>query len=485
MDAVVKNPLQLPEIRAQIARILEPKDAVACAQVCRAWTSDFLASIWRVVDFAVHERFVALDTETIAKNGHHIRIVKNLKELAQLEALLSLSVSRVVSLTMVIQPSLRFRVNSYDLLRQNSASLEFLDLAAVPDSKNLSVPMDVLHSGSKLTVLKLQGVCMSRNSFSALLRGCDALVVVQMYKTSLVSRSSSDIYQHPRVDSLVAPLNQVFHVDDNSPNAQPLLAHFPSLRTWNTFDYGELDVSTPVFKEQATKYCPMLKSFYCPSPGPVVAQLVLHGFERLIELKVKYDHLTIDAIVAILTHHKSIWHLDTFLLQKNILESSDPNPVKDHLQGSGRIMQLIPRICNELITLSFPLHEMDMDEVEKGSWGCKYLMTLHVRVRGLDTKEKIEKAIMLWKTGRNVRKRKWSDIWGGGSNLDEDSDQDVGDPKPDLNPCPSPDLDDDDDDRVEPVSTLEFNSIEARVARHLLKFDILESVWLGTEVFTV
>ncbi|KAG0254061.1 hypothetical protein BGZ95_006142, partial [Linnemannia exigua] len=84
-----------------------------------------------------------------------------------------------------------------------------------------------------------------------------------------------------------------------------------------------------------------------------------------------------------------------------------------------------------------------------GKWICKDLKTLRIRIKDLDTKEKILKAIALWRKGcwRRWREQAGTPV-GEEGRLDETD-----------------------------------MSIEARVARHLLKFHKLWKVWLGYQTW--
>jgi hypothetical protein len=93
---------------------------------------------------------------------------------------------------------------------------------------------------------------------------------------------------------------------------------------------------------------------------------------------------------------------------------------------------------------------MNMNEVNMGEWACKDLRALHIRVKDLDTEDKIPKTIALWRKGCW---RRWQKKAGA--------------------PIPV-------EANQEPMD----NSIEARVARHLLKFEKLWSVWLGYQTWT-
>ena len=88
-----------------------------------------------------------------------------------------------------------------------------------------------------------------------------------------------------------------------------------------------------------------------------------------------------------------------------------------------------------------------MDEVEMGEWACKNLEVLRIRIKDLDTKNK---TIALWKAG--CRKRRQENAGTLVAAEDEEEETDM--------------------------------PIEARVARHLLKFDKLWLVWLRYQKWT-
>ncbi|KAF9083318.1 hypothetical protein BGX23_011583 [Mortierella sp. AD031] len=127
-------------------------------------------------------------------------------------------------------------------------------------------------------------------------------------------------------------------------------------------------------------------------------------------------------------------------------DSDEVPPVLRHSQASGHLLQLIPRHCSQLETLDLHLQEMEIGEIEMSEWACKNLRTLRIRIKGLDTKDKILKTIALWRAGCW---RHWQKATGDPGSVDEQGKSN--------------------------------QSIEARVARHLLKFDKLGKVWLGTQ----
>jgi len=97
-----------------------------------------------------------------------------------------------------------------------------------------------------------------------------------------------------------------------------------------------------------------------------------------------------------------------------------------------------------------------MFDIDMTQWGCHDLdlEELYIVIRGLDTWEKFNRAIQLWREGRIAIRKKQAN-GEQGSAL-----------------CPQMNY-------ILPGD----NSIEARVARHLLKFKKLRVVWLGWTVW--
>ncbi|KAF9198020.1 hypothetical protein BGZ59_004953, partial [Podila verticillata] len=85
---IEKNPLQIPEIRANVNRLVSLEDAISCIRVSKAWSKSFALSIWYAVDFKIHHTFVDLDSDIVIKHGHHIRTIENVKTQSELDAVL-------------------------------------------------------------------------------------------------------------------------------------------------------------------------------------------------------------------------------------------------------------------------------------------------------------------------------------------------------------------------------------------------------------
>ncbi|KAF8926042.1 hypothetical protein BGZ47_002935 [Haplosporangium gracile] len=364
---IEKNPLQIPEIRARISRLVSLKDAISCVRVSKAWSKDFASPIWCAVDFDIHDTFKDLDSDIVAKHGHHIRTIKSLKTQPELNAVLR------------------------------------------PTIKNQDV--------------------------------------------ALFSGSSIDAFQHKGVTTLLAPVKQVFKPD---PESEPsslgfsLLVHFPNLIDWHCYNLRTtLFVPVERIKREVTRCCPQVTMIDTwKSPPHVVYNLVANAFHGLKHVTFAYSQLSMDVIVALLCHKATLLQIFAFWGGSNSRIERDNVPSEDdHFQQSGRAVQLLPRSCPNLKFLEFEGHEMDMDIVEEEEWACRGLQQLRVRIRGLDTNEKIDWTLNLWKEGR--QKKDEEDTTLSESHMNETKD----------------------------------TSIETRVARHLLAFEELEAVWLGTRTF--
>ncbi|KAF9080314.1 hypothetical protein BGX23_002325, partial [Mortierella sp. AD031] len=105
-----------------------------------------------------------------------------------------------------------------------------------------------------------------------------------------------------------------------------------------------------------------------------------------------------------------------------------------------------------------------MDIVEEEKWACRGLRQLRVRIRSLDTKEKIDWTLKLWKQGRQKKHNN--------TTLEKEESQQEKENEGE-----------DDEDTVlsdSHVIEAKETAIEERVTRHLLAFAKLEAVWLGT-----
>jgi len=471
MPSPPKNPLELPELLRKISRYVTMNDAVACAQVCKPWSEHFASAIWHTIDFATHKNLHLMDTKVLARHGHHIRIVKNMTERDHIMVLTVSYASKLTQLSITMTATHEFYANFHDLLRRNNTTIKHIDISqpsgkAAPffTADSLS-HMTSTGSAPKLSFIKMNGLTMTRDSFSSLLRACPVLNHLDIRGTNILSwpiydKSGAHCFKHTGIEYLTAPVEQVFKMDSQFENAPSLFVHFPNLTTWSTWKWAtNNDISIEDIRDEITKHCPSITSLRLETPAPMTISMLTQVFDDLTAIRILNRQFSSDMVMAILNHQETLTGVRTFIAVNNFNQLEVIPEVEGvQLDSGGWIIQSIPRRCLQLKALEFPLYEMDMGDIEKAKWKCHDLETLYIRIRGLNTKEKIDRAIQLWKEGRIAIEKKHV---GGkqepaSSNLQLDSVIPAGD-----------------------------SSIEARVARHLLKFKKLKAVWLGWKIHQV
>ncbi|KAF9131357.1 hypothetical protein BGW39_001865, partial [Mortierella sp. 14UC] len=171
-------------------------------------------------------------------------------------------------------------------------------------------------------------------------------------------------------------------------------------------------------------------------------------------LTIHLDCLTPGTVTAILLHQKTIKKVAHFYHRGFDYDKEQVGPVSSNLQVTDEMILQIPRRCSQLQRLNLHRFEFDMDAVEKVEWVCKDLRKLRIRFKDLNTKETILRAIALWRAGCW---RRWQ--------------QQATEAKAEA--------------AVKEEEQLRTDqSVEARVARHLLKFEKLQWVWLGYQMWT-
>lgn len=478
---IEKNPLQIPEIRANVSRLISLEDAVSCVRVSKAWSKTFTSPIWYAVDFKIHHTFVDLDSDIVIKHGHHIRTIENIKTQSELDAVLRPTIKNVRVLQITCGTSVRFRNLCMDLIYNNNTSLKKLTLDMDANAKRqdfsirtISVNTFVSYSSvSQLVKIRLHGVCFSRDSFATLLRNCPLLKWIDLQQdVALFSGPFIDAFQHKGVVTLVAPIKQVFKPDPESESSSlgfSLFVHFPNLTDWHCYNLPPaLFVPVERIKSEVTRCCPQLTMIHTwKSPQSIIYSLVGNAFCSLKHVTFEYSQLSMDIVVALLFHRTTLLQVCAFWGSQSYTERDEFPLEDDHFRQSGRAVQLLPRSCPYLKYLEFEGHEMDMDIVEEEKWACIGLLQLRVRIRGLDTKEKIDWALNLWKEGR----KKKDNTTTPGKEESKQQKENEGEDEEDTT-LPEPHCNEAKD-----------TSIEARVARHLLSFEKLQAVWLGTRTF--
>ncbi|KAG0220792.1 hypothetical protein BGX31_010525 [Mortierella sp. GBA43] len=359
--------------------------------------------------------------------------------------------------------SFQFQTYCGDLLRQNAATIVHLDLMPRARPRTILFPFDALYplagnqTTSNLSLLKIGGMVLTRDGFSSLLRTCPALKALHLERSIIYTSSCSDPYQHTGLTELVAPLEQIYGADPVTTLAPWILEHFPQLEVLYTWTMKPtMEVTASEMKAQFTRCCPHLKGIGIDSTALITSELLTAVFHSLTTIVVSNFSISTGVMDAILSHQGTLIRFSTSLQSIEYYDQEDTAEYGDGVLVSGEIIQLIPATCARLTKLELPSWVMDMTEIEEAKWSCTELEELYVRVRELDTKEKIDCAIGMWIGYRNSKNTKGRG--DPGSSVDQSSD------------C---------HENSTAETAREEEPIEARVARHLSCFGKLRKVWLG------
>ncbi|KAF9134227.1 hypothetical protein BGW39_007698 [Mortierella sp. 14UC] len=264
---------------------------------------------------------------------------------------------------------------------------------------------------SKLRVLKLRRLCLTRDSLITILQGCPELTDLRLFRTEVIGTPT-----------------QSFKV---------LALTLKSLI---------------LIKEEISLYFTQLTGYYVKDNVGVINLEILSKIATnatITEICFDTKHSSLDVIMGILLHQTTMRVVKHFDVNIDFESAGKVVSVSSHFQGLSRFLQLIPRCCSKLEDMDLHGYEMDIDDIERGEWVCKDLRELRIRAKDLDTKSKILGAIALWHAGCW---RRWQAKAGGPEVFDEQVSLD--------------------------------QPVEARVARHRLKFDKLWTVWLWYQTRT-
>ncbi|KAF9120934.1 hypothetical protein BGW39_010977 [Mortierella sp. 14UC] len=494
----VTSPFDLPELRHRISRFVAIEDALSCALVCKEWTHDFVSAIWYKVDFYVHPRFAELSPDTVSKHGHHIRIAIHTTSPSQVSILANAQVNQLKTLHLVtinvstsaeVLTGVEQNMQAYEILDRNSNTLQdFRQWASSPSSFEASdiltnslqtptppVPMlDVVLATAmapperyrtmpNLKSLELSHMILTYDNFLSILEASPSLFHLALLHTTF-SGIPTRSFQHTGLKRLNSGIAFAFPLYPHSsiPGRPSLFSHFPNLtHLWTRQEGWGQEIHSARIKAELAQYCPRLTGYLLSDRNPdIIIDFCMRLGESPIvtELVFNLDALSTRGVMAILSQKSTLSHLELFSMSREFdAEAYEVAAVSNYFQDSSLLLQMIPRECSHLNEFDLFLHEMDMDEVEQAEWACKDLKTLRIRVKGLNTKERIFKAIALWRKGcwrrRRVKAVETTTIGGSMELL------------------------------VDQQDMLDY-PLEARVARHLLKFQKLENVWLGYQTWS-
>ncbi|KAG0201997.1 hypothetical protein BGX31_003683, partial [Mortierella sp. GBA43] len=467
MMSPLASPLQIPEIIRRLSRFVTQGDAVACAQVCKTWTNDFVSAIWHTIDFGNQDKLLRMDAKILERHGNHIRVAKNVNSLDHIKMLIVSNATKLKEITVTMMATQEFYAYLGSIIRRNNTTIQRIDVAQCLTENPPFFAVDTLfprssaRSTSQLSYLKISGLTMPRECFSLLLETCPLLDTLDIWNTKLLSwpihgKSGANCYQHHRMNQLTATVKQVLRPDTNQ-DAPSLLVHFPGLRAWHMCDTAADSVGVPIdeIRDEVNKCCSSLKLLWAELPASMATEMLVQVFDGLSGLCCWSREISAELVMAIIRHRDTLTQFFTFTDRDDFYTSDSVPDIKETPpEAAGWIIQSIPQNCPRLTTLMLHTYEMNMDDIEKATWSCHKLEILYIRIHALDTKEKINRAIKLWGKARIAKEQQ----------LIEGQSSSSANTKNGTVILPSD------------------NSIEARVARHLLKFKKLREVWLGWRI---
>ncbi|KAI1293406.1 hypothetical protein EDD11_008429 [Mortierella claussenii] len=454
--ASIKNPLELPEIRTRISLFVTLKDAVACVRVCKDWADTFAYPIWHTIDFTIHKNLDTLGPSALSKYSQHIRVVKSMGDYPHISAVLWSMASRIRQLGISMQSSGRIQTYFHDVIRVNNSSLTSLTLIASPSSEVYFTPdsMGLAHS-SQISFIKLRGLQMSRGGFCSMLKICPLLATLDIRDTVLMWSPDSELYQHPKITTLIAPVAQIFQVNPKNLHAPSLLTQLPCIKEWRTWSLDTEKVALKTIKDEFSRCCPLLQAVCVELPSAAAAEVYVHAFQNLTKVCILHNSLSAELLMAILSHQATLVIFMTYTPSSGIYDQEEVPEVNMHFQ-TFTWMALMPlRLCPKLTTFYMSMYEFGIEELEQAISQYDVLKDLRIRIRNLDTAEKVDHALQMWVDGIRHRRSNNNNLDG----MQKEGAQDT------------------------PISVLGNLSIEERVAQYLLRYKNLECIWLGTRVY--
>ncbi|KAF9322403.1 hypothetical protein BGZ91_004363 [Linnemannia elongata] len=444
---IATNPLDLSEIRARIAGFLNNKDCLSCMQVSRQWLMDFARPIWRSVDFDKDESFAKVPPEVVSKYGHLIRDVVNLAKEDHITFLQNPDIACVQQLQFFATMSKLSLVLFHDLVHYYRQSLTILNISgelihATTITEQLKsgvyLSLDALAPRCVLTKLSLVEVCITHRAFSSVLKFCPRLQYLKLCDVLFLTHSPAlDRFRHTGLKILDAQRHQVWSNDGESlfPVARSLLVHFPALEIWGMLDspVESLEVLKKL-RAELSKKCPHLKAVqFATTEQERVAGYLDDGFYGLEKVTFGYAALSQTVLLGLLEHQATL----TSIILTPLATSIEPS-TPDNVTNSQKMIRLLMKSCHRLKTLSVKGHQMDVSLLEDERVACMDLQELRVRFYGLETTVLVDDCL------EALSARKWASAGG----VEEPY---KGGP-----------------------------SIGERVCYQLMKFNKLNTIWLGT-----
>jgi hypothetical protein len=390
-----KNPLDLPEIRTLVASFLDRKDCFSCMRVSQDWFKDFVGPVWYSIDMAKDDKFVTLSPQVLAKYGHCIRQVLNILTFDHVKALTHPKLDSVTSMSVVNHGNPYHRAIEFDFIRRNNASLTELDFQAwrphhdTPHelqnrNENYLEPSILAKSESRLTNLSLGCVYFTHEGFTTILRNSPALRKLKLSRVIVVHYNSAfELFKGSSVTSLHASLAEICMPDPGLGWTPSLLHLFPRLEEWHlpcvdrSSNWGD-DIA---FRRELRDCCPRLKTlrFDPVDDTDKLSDLLFNSFRQPESCTFSAKNLSQGMILSLFSH------LNTLTTIKITDKYTDDETL--------RWLYLIPKSCSHLEVLSMQDLVLDMESVEEHEWICKHLRELRVRFKGLEDIQLIDECL--------------------------------------------------------------------------------------------
>ncbi|KAH7034406.1 hypothetical protein BKA57DRAFT_476087 [Linnemannia elongata] len=455
------NPLDLPEIRTRVATFLKRKDCLSCIRVSRDWFHDFVPSVWHTIDFKTDAAaFTAVTPEVLEKYGGFIAQALDVEGPERLSALQHSRVDSIRTMDVSLPSSWVYRELLSDLMLRCSGSIKDLRIRSSPPDPDTFEEQrkwachymhvnDVFaqfppspgqgltpNQGSCLRVLSLSRVCITREGFSALLRGSQNLEDLALFRVVIIRHKPTvTLYTGSNLRYLSASVAQVWCNDEEDPLAPCLLLHFPLLKAWDILlldrpKHWTSKTSSP--PANFSTWCPSLKTInfgvlldrFGAKRIKIMTDLLLNSFEDLEACIFSAGNLDSSSALGLISHQET---LTSVTITNRIQDAEDATAM--------RWVHLIMKLCGNLETFSFEGMECDVD---KCVWGSRDLKGLRVMFEGLEATQDIEGCV---KQLCGLRQ-------AGG---------------------------------VVGAQPMAKDTISSRVAKHLMQFKKLRTVWLGTK----
>ncbi|KAF9086881.1 hypothetical protein BGX27_003087 [Mortierella sp. AM989] len=453
------SPFDIPEVRAHLCLFLSINDVISCSLVCKSWCPEFTRKLWHCINLNKHGSFLEQNPKLISKHGQHIRDVEGFLSQSRLPLMQEPSIKNLRSLAarFSTKPP-TFSTKVIDLIRQHKNKLRMLKLEGIDFPSMFFLNSEfvkVLTPKTSpfaigLTRLSLDYLSMAQETFSLLLSACPLLNRVSILRCEFHKNSNDEPFKHYRVTRLYASMAR-FGPDEQSSS---ILKHFPNIRRLDLqIDCTRLtDINVDAFVETLKKHCPKMVEISTRTNSYSSIQ-VIHTLLKKALISIPIALFSCKSI-----NHKVVLGLLSYKNSLKYLEIHDNNDEEVRKKGNdsaliwddefslSRHSWTIPVLimnCPNLEVLIIPSFQMDMEVVEELPWVCKNLRELRIRILGLITESLILEPMEKWLEGQIARKQRRFSVT----------------------------------DAI--IKGCNGYSTKDRVAKHLLQFEKLETVWLG------